>query len=74
MGNSGETIAEPNREDAGVIYNATLIEPALEKGDCIVEDDSSFWSTKDSQEDFLLLSFSHHSNRSASIEITLMNV
>ena len=55
--NSGETIAEPN--DVGVIYNATLIEPALDKGDCIVEDDSSFWSTKDTQkENFCAFEFS----------------
>eukprot|EP00435_Cladocopium_sp_Y103_P048172 s436_g14.t1 len=30
-------------EDAGVIYNACLIEPALDGGDCIVSDDETLW-------------------------------
>ena len=56
--NSGETIAEPVN-NVGVIYNATLIEPALDKGDCIVEDDSSFWGEKDTQkENFCAFEFS----------------
>ena len=46
-----KTTAEPSMDDVGVIYNATLIEPALDKGDCIVEDDSSFWGAKDSHEE-----------------------
>ena len=35
-------------EDAGVIYNASLIEPALDHGDCIIaDDDGTLWRDED---------------------------
>eukprot|EP00435_Cladocopium_sp_Y103_P025468 s968_g6.t1 len=38
---------EPSAEVAGVIYNASLIEPALDGGDCIVADDETIWRDQD---------------------------
>ena len=45
-GPTGES-RNPHPEDAGVIYNASLIEPALDKGGDIVEDDNTLWSDKE---------------------------
>eukprot|EP00435_Cladocopium_sp_Y103_P005105 s4875_g1.t1 len=38
-------------DDAGVIYNASLIEPALDGGDCIFSDDETLWKAEDNPEE-----------------------
>eukprot|EP00435_Cladocopium_sp_Y103_P067582 s130_g30.t1 len=42
-----ETGEPESAAHAGVIYNASLIEPAADEGDCIVADDETLWRAQD---------------------------
>ena len=70
-GNDNEMV-EDHPEDVGVIYNASLVEPALDIDGDIVEDDNTIWQQHENpKEDYCEFAFLVPCNKSGSIEITL---